>query len=121
MKKLIKFLSRHPLTKEQLEDIKNLFGDNFILEQKNKVFTDIESVRAELQDCDFCIAVLPQKLALQVGFFFGSASVSGLNQEDMIFSKLVTALSVPVMADDGQTRKFVHSGFFTICGEKWVM
>ncbi len=110
--KKIKFASRHPLTPAQSADILKIWGADAVASQDAIIFTDVESVKSAAADCDILIAVLPQVLALQVGDLHGQY-ICGGNESAEWTEKVVTALSVPVAAKDGEARRFEHAGFFS--------
>ena len=110
--KKIKFASRHELTEDQKADIARIWGDDAEIVTEAIIFTDIGSVADATCDCDILIAVLPQVLALQVGNLHGIWS-TGENERLRWTEKVVTALSVPAPAKDGEPRRFEHAGFYS--------
>ena len=104
------FASRHPMTAEQAADCRRIWGGDVEVAAEAIVFTDVESVRQATEGVDALIAVLPQGLALQVGWLNGQHAASGsavLAWTD----KIVTAVSVPAPAAHGTERVFRHAGF----------
>lgn len=60
------WLSRHALTREQLEALKRIYGDDVIIKHVTESVTDWAEVVRYGDDCDVLGVVLPQKLLMDL-------------------------------------------------------
>jgi len=108
----ILFASRHAPTQQQVDELRNCFSTPFELEQKNITFSDLQSVENAIHGYDFAIIVLPQTLAMRVGYEYA--------KDPNKWGKILTAESAPVFAEDGKIREFKHICFRLPNGEKLI-
>lgn len=108
-KKKILWASRHPMTAEQVADVRRLLDDVDIVTEAI-VWTDIKSVQTAAARCDVLIAVFPQAVALRIGYLAGVWS-TGADESLAWTGRIWTAESAPVAAAHGQERTFKHVRF----------
>jgi hypothetical protein len=108
------FISRHEMSADQIADCKAIFGDCRIVTQ-SIVLSSVDELRdiVYTRDWTAVIAVLPGHIAAAAGF------MAAKNQ--FWTRRVVIPVSVPAAAKDGETRQFVHAGFFNLRGRRVFM
>ena len=99
MKKVLWF-SRHEMTKEQLTDLRRIYGTVEII-QINKTINSAYDLQKEIEEADVVAIVAPINLQQQFLKIAGKRPV-------------ISAKSMRVLLDDGEKVQFVFDGWYQI-------